>query len=142
MKFFGLIVKVVAKQSKAVVGLITNHAFLDNPTFRAFRWNSLSNFAEIYILDLHGNSKKKEQVPEGYANENVFDIQQGVGRSGAENGLSCWRGQGRGNYVDGSHTPNSCYGQELLPISEGWVPVGRTVLWRRLPFCLRLATES
>jgi hypothetical protein len=33
-------------------------------------------------------------------------------------------------------------GQELLPISEGWVPVGQTVLWRRLPFCLRLATES
>ena len=25
--------------------------------------------------------------------------------------------------------------------SEGWVPVGRTVLWRRLPFCLRLATD-
>ena len=49
--------------------------------------------------------------------------------------------EGRGNYVDGSHTPIR-YGQELLPIPERWVPVGRTVLWRRLPFCLRLATES
>jgi predicted helicase len=78
VKFFGLIQKQLSAQSVLVVGLITNHAFLDNPTFRGFRWNLLANFSRIKILDLHGNSKKKEQVPEGQANENVFDIQQGV----------------------------------------------------------------
>lgn len=81
VKFFGLIQKLLVTQSIGVVGLITNHAFLDNPTFRGFRWNLLSQFSRIQLLDLHGNSKKKEQVPEGSANENVFDIQQGVGIS-------------------------------------------------------------
>ena len=81
VKFFGLIQKCLATQSVGIVGLITNHAFLDNPTFRGFRWNLLSQFSRIQLLDLHGNSKKKEQVPEGCGNENVFDIQQGVGIS-------------------------------------------------------------
>ncbi len=81
VKFFGLIQQLFAPQPFGIVGLITNHAFLDNPTFRAFRWNLLSQYSRIQLLDLHGNSKKKEQVPGGYANENVFDIQQGVGIS-------------------------------------------------------------
>lgn len=78
VKFFGLIQKLLSGQSVGAVGLITNHAFLDNPTFRGFRWNLLSQFSRLQLLDLHGNSKKKEQVPPGFENENVFDIQQGV----------------------------------------------------------------
>jgi hypothetical protein len=35
-------------------------------------------FSEIYILDLHGNSKKQETCPDGSEDRNVFDIQQGV----------------------------------------------------------------
>jgi predicted helicase len=35
-------------------------------------------FDEIYVMDLHGNSKKKETAPDGSKDENVFDIQQGV----------------------------------------------------------------
>lgn len=81
VKFFGLVHELLANQSVGIVGLITNHAFLDNPTFRGFRWSLLSKFSRVQLLDLHGNSKKKEQVPAGYANENVFDIQQGVGVS-------------------------------------------------------------
>ncbi|MGH7771983.1 MAG: type ISP restriction/modification enzyme [Candidatus Binatia bacterium] len=38
----------------------------------------MSSFYEIYILDLHGNSLKKEKCPDGSKDENVFDIQQGV----------------------------------------------------------------
>ena len=38
----------------------------------------MNTFDEIYILDLHGNSKKKERSPDGSKDENVFDIQQGV----------------------------------------------------------------
>jgi len=35
-------------------------------------------FDKIYILDLHGNSIRKEKALDGSKDENVFDIQQGV----------------------------------------------------------------
>ncbi|MDD3536560.1 MAG: DNA methyltransferase, partial [Candidatus Cloacimonetes bacterium] len=38
----------------------------------------MDTFDEIYILDLHGNVKKKEKSPDGGKDENVFDIQQGT----------------------------------------------------------------
>ena len=38
------------------------------------RWSLLESFDKIYILDLHGNSKKKETAPDGSADKNVFDI--------------------------------------------------------------------
>ncbi len=38
----------------------------------------MQTFDDIYVLDLHGNSKKKERAPDGSKDENVFDIQQGV----------------------------------------------------------------
>lgn len=63
---------------EGVVGFITNHAYLDNPTFRGMRQSLMNSFDEIYILDLHGNSLKKEKAPDGSKDENVFDIQQGV----------------------------------------------------------------
>jgi predicted helicase len=61
-----------------IVGMITNHSYLDNPTFRGMRQSLMKTFDEIYILDLHGNSLKKEITPEGGKDENVFDIRQGV----------------------------------------------------------------
>ncbi|WYM03265.2 MAG: type ISP restriction/modification enzyme [Gloeotrichia echinulata CP02] len=61
-----------------ILAFITNHGFLDNPTFRGMRQSLMATFDDIYILDLHGNSKKKEQSPDGSKDENVFDIQQGV----------------------------------------------------------------
>ena len=61
-----------------MVGIITNHSFIDNPTFRGMRQSLLNTFDQIYILDLHGNSVKKEKTPEGGKDENVFDIKQGV----------------------------------------------------------------
>jgi len=61
-----------------IVGMITNHSYLDNPTFRGMRQSLMKTFDEIYILDLHGNSLKKETTPEGDKDENVFDIRQGV----------------------------------------------------------------
>ncbi len=61
-----------------VLALITNHGYLDNPTFRGMRRQLMSAFTEIYLLNLHGNSKKKEKSPDGSPDENVFDIQQGV----------------------------------------------------------------
>lgn len=61
-----------------IVGMITNHSYLDNPTFRGMRQSLMKTFDEIYILDLHGNSLKKETAPDGSKDENVFDIRQGV----------------------------------------------------------------
>ena len=61
-----------------VVGFITNHAYLDNPTFRGMRKSLMHTFDDIYILDLHGNQRKKETAPGGLKDENVFDIMQGV----------------------------------------------------------------
>ncbi len=61
-----------------VLAFISNHGYLDNPTFRGMRQSLMETFDDIYILDLHGNSKKKERAPDGSKDENVFDIQQGV----------------------------------------------------------------
>ncbi|MDD2455674.1 MAG: N-6 DNA methylase [Kiritimatiellae bacterium] len=61
-----------------VVGMITNHSYLDNPTFRGMRQSLMRTFDDICILDLHGNSLKKETCPDGSPDKNVFDIRQGV----------------------------------------------------------------
>ena len=61
-----------------IVAVITNHSWLDNPTFRGMRQSLMRSFEQIYVLDLHGNSKKKERAPDGSKDENVFDIEQGV----------------------------------------------------------------
>lgn len=81
---------------EGVVGIITNHSWLDNPTFRGMRQSLMRSFEQIYVLDLHGNAKKKERAPDGGKDENVFDIEQGVAISlfvkkpGLERGI--WRG--------------------------------------------------
>ena len=68
----------VGRAGSGIVAYINNHSFLDNPTFRGMRWNLLKNFDKIFIVNLHGNAKKKEIAPDGSKDENVFDIQQGV----------------------------------------------------------------
>ena len=68
----------IDKAGKGVIGFITNHAYLDNPTFRGMRQSLMQSFERIYILNLHGNTKKKERCPDGSKDENVFDIQQGT----------------------------------------------------------------
>jgi len=68
----------IERTGQGVLGFITNHAYLDNPTFRGMRQSLMSTFTDIYILNLHGNTKKKEVAPNGGKDENVFDIQQGV----------------------------------------------------------------
>jgi hypothetical protein len=68
----------IDEAGEGVLGFITNHSYLDNPTFRGMRQSLMQSFNEIYLLDLHGNSLKKEKCPDGSKDENVFDIQQGV----------------------------------------------------------------
>ncbi len=61
-----------------ILAFITNHGYLDNPTFRGMRQSLMRTFDDAYILDLHGNAQKKEKCPDGTKDENVFDIKQGV----------------------------------------------------------------
>lgn len=68
----------IEKNGEGVLAYIIPHGFLDNPTFRGMRWNLLKTYDKIYVIDLHGNSKKKEVSPDGSPDNNVFDIQQGV----------------------------------------------------------------
>ncbi len=68
----------IERTGQGALGFITNHAYLDNPTFRGMRKSLLSSFTDIYILNLHGNAKKKEVAPDGSKDENVFDIEEGV----------------------------------------------------------------
>ena len=78
VKFIRFSENKIASAGKGVVGIITNHGFIDNPTFRAMRKHLMDTFDKIYIVDLHGNAKKKEKSPDGSSDENVFDIEQGV----------------------------------------------------------------
>jgi hypothetical protein len=68
----------IERAGHGVVGMITNHGYLDNPTFRGMRQSLMQTFDDIYILDLHGNSLKKETCPDGSPDKNVFDIRAGV----------------------------------------------------------------
>ena len=68
----------IDKSGEGIVGIITSHSYLDNPTFRGMRQSLIKSFNTIYILNLHGNSRKKEKSPDGTKDENVFDIQEGV----------------------------------------------------------------
>ena len=68
----------IEQDGRGVVGMITNHSYLDNPTFRGMRQSLMRTFDDIYIFDLHGNSLKKETGPGGSLDQNVFDIRQGV----------------------------------------------------------------
>lgn len=68
----------IEKNGSGVLAFINPHGFLDNPTFRGMRWNLLKTYDKIYTIDLHGNAKKKETAPDGSADVNVFDIEQGV----------------------------------------------------------------
>lgn len=78
VKFIRLADHLIDRSGEGILGFITNHGYLDNPTFRGMRWHLMSTFEKIYVLDLHGNTKKREVSPTGGADKNVFDIQQGV----------------------------------------------------------------
>jgi len=77
-KFIRLGQYYVDRNKEGVLAYICNNGFLDNPTFRGMRWNLLQSFDKIYIINLHGNSLKKETCPDGSKDENVFDIMVGT----------------------------------------------------------------
>lgn len=78
VKFIRFAESKIEKQGSGIFAFISNNSFLDNPTFRGMRYHLLKTFDKIYILDLHGNTRKKETTPSGDKDDNVFDIMQGV----------------------------------------------------------------
>ena len=68
----------IEKTGHGVLGFITNNSYLDGLSHRRMREYLLQSFSTIYILNLHGNSRRDEQAPDHIKDENVFDIQQGV----------------------------------------------------------------
>jgi len=78
IKFIRFAEHFIEKNKSGIVAMITNNSFIDGITHRQMRKHLLETFGKIYILDLHGNSKKKEKAPDGGKDENIFDIQQGV----------------------------------------------------------------
>lgn len=78
VKFIRFAEHMIEKNGEGVLGFITNHGYLDNPTFLDMRRHLMETFDRIYVLDMHGNTKKKEVSPDGSPDKNVFDIQQGV----------------------------------------------------------------
>ena len=78
VKFIRLAEHMIAENGEGVLGFITNHGYLDNPTFRGMRWHLLKSFDKIWVVDLHGSTKKNEISPPGVIDKNVFDILPGV----------------------------------------------------------------
>lgn len=78
VKFFRLAQWHVEQAGAGMVAVITNHGFLSNPTFCGMRHSLLETFDELYLLDLHGSSKKNRLSPDGTRDENIFPIQSGV----------------------------------------------------------------
>jgi predicted helicase len=78
IKFIRFAEHFIEKNGNGIVAMITNNSFLDGIIHRQMRKHLLKTFNDIYILNLHGNAKKKEVSPNGGKDENIFDIQQGV----------------------------------------------------------------
>ena len=78
VKFIRLAQNYIDRNKYGTIAYINNNGYLDNPTFRGMRWSLLQSFDDIYIVNLHGNSLKKETCPNGSKDENVFDIRVGT----------------------------------------------------------------
>ncbi|MFZ4614768.1 MAG: type ISP restriction/modification enzyme [Rectinemataceae bacterium] len=61
-----------------IMGMVTNNAYLEAITLRGLRSHLLETFTKVIILDLHGDSDKREIAAEGRTDENVFEIKHGV----------------------------------------------------------------
>jgi predicted helicase len=62
----------IERTGKGVLGFITNHGYLDNPTFRGMRQHLLRTFDQLYVLDLGGNPIRSAGRDD--PDENIFDI--------------------------------------------------------------------
>lgn len=126
VKFIRMAEDLIARNpSGGILGFITNHGYLDNPTFRGMRWHLLKTFDKIFVWNLHGNYNRKERSPDGSPDVNVFDIKQGVSLI-----VAIWKGESS-NHLASVHHFDSWGNRQsknnlLFKSSLGSVP------WRQL----------
>jgi type I restriction-modification system DNA methylase subunit len=137
VKFIRFGEHMIERNGKGVLAFITNHGYLDNPTFLDMRDHLRKTFDRIYVLDLHGNAKKKEVAPDGSPDKNVFDIQQGVAifiaiRLGSGSAVArqaelseirhgeLWGGRNAKNEALWAGTVQALCGQDVSPESPPW----------------------
>ena len=78
VKFIRLAQWRIDHAGQGILAFITSHSYLDNPTFRGMRRSLTRSFDELFVLDLHGNSKKQELAPDTTRDQNIFAIQSGI----------------------------------------------------------------
>jgi predicted helicase len=89
VKFFRLAETTLRAVSSGVLGFVSNHGWLDNPTFKGMRASLKATYGRIDVVDLHGNLNKREASPDGSPDENVFgSIAQGIAVVVARRGTS------------------------------------------------------
>jgi predicted helicase len=130
VKFIAFAQKKMDAADEGIIGVITNHSWLDNQTFRGMRQSLMSSFEQIYLFDLHGSAKKPELPPSGLRDENVFDIEQGVAisifikRPGTERVVhhaDLW-GTRLDKYIELAETSlHQVKWTELFPVSPGYL---------------------
>jgi hypothetical protein len=77
VKFMRLAETTLSRTGSGLIGFITNHGFIQNPTFRGMRESLISTFLRFWALDLEGSIKKGRRGVQ-VVDENVFDIEQGT----------------------------------------------------------------
>jgi len=78
VKFWGLGIRILEKTPSGIISMISNNGFLTNRVLRGVRKALLDKFNRLAFINLHGNRSKGEICPNGSADDNVFDINQGV----------------------------------------------------------------
>jgi predicted helicase/SOS-response transcriptional repressor LexA len=76
VKFWGLLCKEILATNAGVASFISNSRYLGSPTLRGLRGYLCGHFSKAYFLDLGGQVSERKSI--GTADENVFDIEQGV----------------------------------------------------------------
>ncbi len=79
IKFIRFAQDKIDKVEEGIVGVITNHAFINNVTMPGMRQSLMNTFDQIFIVNLNGSAKQEGKFPDGVTkDEPVFDIEQGV----------------------------------------------------------------
>lgn len=76
-KFIRLGQMFVDRTQQGILAYITANTYLDTKLFRGMRYNLLQSFDDIYIVNLHGATRRKAGEGEN-KDENVFNIEAGV----------------------------------------------------------------
>jgi predicted helicase len=78
IKFFRFAQWKVEQTGYGIAAYISNNTYLDGITHRRMRESLATTFDDIYVLNLHGSSRKGEVSPDASKDDNVFDIRVGV----------------------------------------------------------------